>query len=98
MPTLIQVGERLMTPKQIRSSRRWKRLAMAACPPGTICPRCGRQIIHGLPKGHPAGPSADHIIPLAKGGAPFDPANVAPLCAKCNREKSDKLSRQSASW
>jgi 5-methylcytosine-specific restriction endonuclease McrA len=32
----------------------------------------------------------DHIIPKAKGGCD-DLSNVQTLCAKCNRQKSDKL-------
>ncbi len=37
---------------------------------------------------HPASDlTADHIVPLAAGGAPFDIANCAVLCRSCNSTK-----------
>lgn len=30
----------------------------------------------------------DHIVPLAKGGAPLDPANLQTLCRSCHIEKT----------
>lgn len=33
---------------------------------------------------------ADHVMPVAKGGAPFDPANLRPAHRLCNGRKSDK--------
>lgn len=30
----------------------------------------------------------DHIVRLADGGAPFDPANLQGLCKRCHRRKS----------
>lgn len=50
--------------------------------------------------GHPHADAADHIVPVARGGARLDPANLAPIhgvdgcpvCGrKCNSEKSDRL-------
>lgn len=30
----------------------------------------------------------DHIIPLAKGGAPYDLGNLRPICGPCNSSKA----------
>lgn len=35
--------------------------------------------------------SADHIVPVSRGGAPFDERNVQVLCVDCNRAKGDQL-------
>lgn len=49
--------------------------------------------------GHPGSDAADHIVAVARGGAPHDPDNLAPIhgvdgcptCGrKCNNEKGDK--------
>lgn len=49
--------------------------------------------------GHGAADAADHLTPVAKGGATLDPDNLAPIhgvdgcptCGrKCNNEKGDK--------
>lgn len=35
--------------------------------------------------------SANHVVPLAAGGAPFDAANVDVLCVTCNTAKGGRL-------
>lgn len=35
-----------------------------------------------------AATAADHIIPLAKGGAPYDMSNLQPICDPCHRDKT----------
>ncbi|WP_326729722.1 HNH endonuclease [Streptomyces phaeochromogenes] len=49
--------------------------------------------------GHGASDTADHVIPVSKGGARLDPGNLAPIhgvagcpvcLRKCNSEKGDK--------
>lgn len=50
--------------------------------------------------GHSGSQAADHVIPVARGGARLDPDNLAPIhgtdgcptCGrKCNNDKGDKL-------
>lgn len=50
--------------------------------------------------GHAGSQAADHVIPVARGGARLDPDNLAPIhgtdgcptCGrKCNNDKGDKL-------
>jgi 5-methylcytosine-specific restriction enzyme A len=37
---------------------------------------------------------ADHIVPLAEGGARLDPANVRAACAPCNLSAGGRLGAQ----
>lgn len=32
---------------------------------------------------------ADHIVPLAQGGAAYDMANLQPVCADCHQDKTN---------
>jgi len=41
-----------------------------------------------IPKNEQA--TIDHVVPLSKGGAEFDPANFVVACHKCNGNKADK--------
>ena len=42
---------------------------------------------------------ADHIHPLAYGGAPYDPENLRGSCANCNSSRANKLRRKpSRQW
>jgi 5-methylcytosine-specific restriction protein A len=49
--------------------------------------RCG----HGPTCGDHAG-TADHVVPLARGGAPYDRSNVQALCWKCHARKTGRES------
>lgn len=49
----------------------------------TKCRNCGTSMSFGEAR-------ADHILPRSKGG-PDSSWNVQPLCAPCNRDKSDKI-------
>lgn len=35
----------------------------------------------------------DHIVEIARGGAPLDPANLQTLCRRCHREKTRRFLR-----
>ena len=41
--------------------------------------------------GSPDAGSVDHIFPRSKGGALYDPENLAAICNRCNSRKSDKI-------
>ena len=43
---------------------------------------------YGHPEEHATGLEVDHIVPVADGGHPFDPANLQTLCEACHREKT----------
>jgi 5-methylcytosine-specific restriction protein A len=68
------------------STRAWQRLSARVVARhrgqyGNHCPGYGRGA-------HPAVDlTADHVVPLAAGGAPFDIGNTAVLCRSCNSTK-----------
>lgn len=81
-----------------RKGSRWRKaqaLCMATgqaqCQP---CCLCGQPIDYGFTKRYPhhrlAG-TAHHIIGLAQGGDPLDPANLAPAHRGCNTRESNRI-------
>ncbi len=56
---------------------------------GASCRWCGRAVSQGLPDGHPAKATLEHVVATANGGA-HDKANLAIACLTCNRAKADK--------
>lgn len=71
---------------RVHADPRWARLSKRVIARhvgqhGYVCPGYGRDP-------HPASDlTADHVVPLAAGGAPFDIANCAVLCRSCNSTK-----------
>ena len=56
-----------------------------------VCAICGYQVDKGLPAFTPESPEVDEIIPVARGGDPYDYNNLQLTHRKCNRQKSDKM-------
>lgn len=48
------------------------------------CWICLLPIDRTLPAGHPLAMEADELVPVSKGGSPYDAANVAPAHRCCN--------------
>lgn len=57
----------------------------------SICGICGNPVDKSLPYPNPMCATIDHIIPINKGGHPFDIDNLQLAHFSCNRQKSDKL-------
>ncbi|WP_228373394.1 HNH endonuclease [Demequina gelatinilytica] len=79
-------------PRRGRGGRRWRELTREVCPPGSMCEaeRCKastREIIFGLRRNHPLGPSVDHIVSLKKGGHPTARENLRPAHFGCNSSR-----------
>lgn len=55
------------------------------------CALCGMPIDYSLKFPNPMSFTADHIIPVAKGGHPSDINNLQPAHLICNQVKSSKL-------
>lgn len=37
--------------------------------------------------------TVDHVVPLIRGGRPFDPSNLIAACRHCNTSKADRPAR-----
>lgn len=58
-------------------STHWKRMRAMVMAKGPACVECG----------HP-GQQVDHIVPVSKGGAFYDAANLQVLCHSCHSKKT----------
>lgn len=58
------------------------------------CGICGHPVDFSLKSPHPMSATIDHIIPVAKGGHPSDIDNLQLAHWTCNRQKSDKIFKQ----
>lgn len=58
---------------------------------GAPCHLCGRPIDYTLPASDPWSFQLDHIVPIARGGAVYDPENVAPAHRICNARKGKSM-------
>lgn len=58
------------------------------------CGICGHPVDFSLKPPHPMSATIDHIIPVAKGGHPSDIDNLQLAHWTCNRQKSDKIFKQ----
>lgn len=52
---------------------------------GRPCAICGDPIDYSLPPGDPWSFEVDEIIPVSKGGSPFDVDNCQPAHRRCNQ-------------
>ena len=57
----------------------------------TYCAICGRPVDFSLKPPDPGAPSADHIIPVSKGGHPSDLSNLQLAHLGCNQKKGSKI-------
>lgn len=77
-------------PRRTNGSRRTK-LRNRVRAMGLPCHLCGMPIDYSLPAGEPMSYELDEIVPVSKGGSPYDPANVAPAHRICNQRKGDRI-------
>ena len=55
------------------------------------CALCGKPVDKTLKTPHPMSAEVDEIIPISKGGSPYDKDNVQLTHRCCNRRKSNKI-------
>lgn len=55
------------------------------------CGVCGGEVDKTLPAGTPMSPELDEIIPVARGGSPYNYDNLQLTHRRCNRMKGTKL-------
>ena len=79
-----------------RTGRPWRRIRAQILAASDTCWLCGNR----------GADTVDHIIPLSRGGAGNDPANLRPAHKSCNSRRGAKMSwkappeteRQSRQW
>lgn len=54
------------------------------------CALCGKPVDKSLKTPHPMSAEVDEIIPVSKGGSPYDRDNVQLAHRSCNQRKSNK--------
>ena len=62
----------------------------------TVCGICGKPVDMSLRWPNPLSKCIDHIIPVSKGGHPSDIENLQLAHVCCNREKSDKITKEAS--
>lgn len=55
------------------------------------CALCGLPIDYSLPPGLPDSYELDEIVPVSRGGDPYDEDNVQPTHRRCNQRKGNKI-------
>lgn len=57
-----------------------------------ICRAFGRpdSIDYSLPAGHPMSFECDELVPVSKGGSPYDPCNVDAAHRRCNQWRGNR--------
>ena len=74
----------------VRQSSRWKHLRLVVLRAEPCCRPC---VARGTTT---AATEVDHIIALVDGGAPFERANLQPVCSPCHHAKS--AAERAARW
>lgn len=77
-------------PRRTNGTRRNKLRARVKAM-GLPCALCGLAIDYSLPAGDPMSYELDEIIPVSKGGDPYDINNVQPAHRICNQRKGNKI-------
>lgn len=57
---------------------------------GGCCWMCGLPIAYGAQAGDPLAFECDELVPVSRGGSPYDRENVAPAHRICNNWRGDK--------
>lgn len=55
------------------------------------CAICGREVDKTLPYLDPLAPEVDEIVPVARGGSPYDWDNLQLVHRICNQKKGSKM-------
>ena len=58
------------------------------------CWLCGKFVNKDLPHGLPDSPELDEVIPVSRGGSPYDRANIRLACRLCNQRRGNGMRGQ----
>lgn len=86
------MGTRFLPDGSLMDERLWKQVKKRVkASKDPICALCGNPIDMDAPAYSPMACEVDHIIPISRGGSPYDMDNLQLTHCKCNRQKSNKL-------
>lgn len=77
-------------PRGQRTGHRWRQLRARVLDEEDVCYWCGLPVDKDLPGTHPAGPSVEHLLPLAQGGSLLDRDNVTLAHLGCNVSRGSR--------
>lgn len=86
------MGVRFLPDGSLMDEKLWKQVrkrVIASKDP--VCAICGNPIDMAAPAKSPLSCEVDHIIPVSRGGPPYDMDNLQLTHAKCNRQKSNRI-------
>lgn len=87
IPERIKELDRALMPRSDpRQGPQWREAKVECRRRGGPCRICGQAIDLQLRFPHPRSWSCHHIVPIAKGGAPYHQANLAPAHLRCNQK------------
>jgi 5-methylcytosine-specific restriction protein A len=69
--------------RAVYATSRWRKLRKRILARDRFC-RCPLTNCHGEGDCMHVSKAADHIVPMAQGGAPFDPKNLRGVCTPCH--------------
>lgn len=75
-----------LTGAQYRRAR-----AIGIAQSGGICLLCAQPMRLDLPGTHPDGPTLEHVIPVSRGGHPYDRRNLSASHHRCNSARGNRL-------
>lgn len=75
---------------RVANSTRYNRLVSKVKARGGPCAICWHEIDLSLETPDPMSFEVDHIVPISKGGAEYDPANAQPSHRCCNNWRKDR--------
>ena len=58
---------------------------------GGICLLCGTPMRLDLPGTHRDGPTLEHVVPVSRGGHPYDRRNLSASHLRCNSARGNRL-------
>lgn len=69
----------------MRTSKRWNQIRAEILSVHDVCGICGESVDTSISGRLPDGPTVDHIVPVARGGAFFDRSNLRLTHRACNQ-------------
>lgn len=82
--------------------RRWSAYVAAFLTAHPVCHLCGKKIDLSLPRGHEMAGTVDHLVPVSRGGARWDPSNHRSAHRLCNMRRGvravEQVGETSRSW